>query len=94
MFTTEHDKAFVKMQGSSGEGSNMQLGDHDPQAIFALLAGVAWNEVPMDLVAKDGHEYTLYRFRELNLLKYGNLSAREVGATALVSLHVPTSLPC
>lgn len=72
------------MKGSSREGSKGRpLESNRGQAIIALMAAVVINNVPLDLVLTDGKKYMLLRFRGKLLLKYENLSGRQVGAKAL-----------
>ncbi len=67
------------MQGGSDEASKaIPLSHNYPQAAMAMLAAVAVNDLPLDLVMTDGKEYILYRFRNNRLLEYDNLSGRQV----------------
>ena len=59
---------------------------------MALIAAVAVNTVPLDLVLTDGHRYMILRFRDDLLLTYEDLTATEVGAKALVTAFHCTAL--
>ncbi|CAL5224487.1 g7181 [Coccomyxa viridis] len=70
--------AAVQKDGGSDEASKaIPLSHNYPQAAMAMLAAVAVNDLPLDLVMTDGKEYILYRFRNNRLLEYDNLSGRQ-----------------
>ena len=82
------------MQGSSGEGSKRSLlSRYLGQAVMALIAAVAVNDVPLELVLTDGNQYVILRFRDNLLLSYEDLTATEVGAnTSLTAFHRTASV--
>ena len=59
---------------------------------MALIAAVAVNTVPLDLVLTDGHRYVILRFRDDLLLTYEDLTATQVGAKALATAFHRTAL--
>jgi hypothetical protein len=80
--------ASLPMQGSSSEGlKGRPLIQSQPQAVMALIAAVASNSVPLDLVLTDARQFTIYRFRDENLLNYENLSPKQVGTANFMTLH-------
>lgn len=85
-------------QGGSSQGSQRRLlSCSHGQAVIALIAAVAINIVPLDLVLTDGNGYVIWRFLGKQLLKYENLTAREVGAKAFVTAShctAPDSVLC
>ena len=54
------------------------LNRQEPELVLSMLAAVSMNAVPLDLVVTDGATYTLYHFQGLELLKYEDLSAKQV----------------
>lgn len=80
-------------QGGSSEASQRRpLSRSHWQAIMALIAAIAINDVPLDLVLTDGKEYEILRFQDDLLLEYENLIGREVGAKAITTAFHCTAL--
>jgi hypothetical protein len=74
------------MQGMASEASQRTLlSRHYGQTVMALIAAVAVNPVPLDLVLTDGYRYVILRFRNDLLLVYEDLTATQVGADAFVT---------
>ena len=57
-----------------------------------MLATIYMVNGPLDFVSTDGMTYNLYRLHGLELHKYENLSAEEVGKTRSICIFVLSSL--
>ncbi len=77
--------SLLKMQGGPYKATvTGPLARHYPQMIMTMLAGVAMNDVFLDVLVTDGTHFTLYRVREENILVYEDLTPTQVNAALVV----------
>lgn len=86
------ENTMMRQGGSSKGSQGKPLTRSHGQAVLTLMAAVANNIAPLDLVLTDGKEYEILRFRNDLLRVYENLCGREVGAKASVTACHCTAL--